>query len=147
MVPRSFSLMHSRLTCVLMSFLAARQVTAYVPQHDVLLPSLTVAECIAYSARLRLPRDATDAEVAARVIAVLTELRLTHVANCLVGGGAGIRGVSGGERRRVSIGMEVVTGARFVVMDEATSGELGLCMICSGCCRCPIIVCDTLRIL
>lgn len=39
-----------------------------------------------------------------------------------MGGGGGIRGISGGERRRVTIGMELVTGSRLLVMDEATSG-------------------------
>jgi len=102
---------------------AIRKVTAYVPQKDVLLPALTVEECIRYSALLRLPRSTTAAEVQERIAAVLKELGLSTVATSKVGGGSSrIRGVSGGERRRVSIGMELVTQPKLVIMDEPTSG-------------------------
>jgi ABC-type multidrug transport system ATPase subunit len=53
---------------------------------------------------------------------VLQELHLTHVAPSLVGGTPAIRGVSGGERRRVTIAMELVTLPRCLLMDEPTSG-------------------------
>lgn len=95
---------------------------AYVPQADYLIPSLTVAECVRYSAQLRLPRDTPAAVVHARVARVLAELGLRHVADAYVGGAGQIRGVSGGERRRVSIGMELVTNPSIIVLDEPTSG-------------------------
>lgn len=95
---------------------------AFVPQEDTLLPTLTVTECIRYSALLRLPRDMPLGEVHRRVDAVLSELGLRHVADSPIGGGAGIRGISGGERRRVTIGMELVTNPGILVLDEPTSG-------------------------
>jgi ABC-type multidrug transport system ATPase subunit len=95
---------------------------AYVPQADHLIPTLTVQECLRYSALLRLPRGAPPGEVQARVDAALAELGLRHVADAAVGGSGGVRGVSGGERRRVTIGMELVTDPRILVLDEPTSG-------------------------
>ncbi|GBF94737.1 ATP-dependent permease [Raphidocelis subcapitata] len=99
-----------------------RKVTAFVPQKDVLLPALTVEECVRYSALLRLPRSLTAEEIQDRIDGVLAELGLSHVATSLVGGSASIRGVSGGERRRVTIAMALVTRPRLVIMDEPTSG-------------------------
>lgn len=101
---------------------ALRRATAYVAQKDVLLPSLTVAECLTYSAALRLPQEVRPEEVQRRVAAVLAELGLANVAGSVVGGTAALRGVSGGERRRVSIGMELVTAPKLVILDEPTSG-------------------------
>ena len=95
---------------------------AYVSQADNLIPTLTVAECIRYSALLRLPRSTPIPEVHARVALVLEELGLRHVADAAVGGAGHIRGISGGERRRVSIGMELVTDPSIIVLDEPTSG-------------------------
>ncbi|KAI8468840.1 MAG: hypothetical protein J3K34DRAFT_459689 [Monoraphidium minutum] len=101
---------------------ALRKVTAFVPQKDVLLPALTVEECVRYSALLRLPRALSADEIQERIDGVLAELGLSHVAASLVGGSASIRGVSGGERRRVTIAMALVTRPRLVIMDEPTSG-------------------------
>lgn len=98
------------------------QQVAYVSQADNLIPTLTVAECIRYSALLRLPRSTPLPEVHARVALVLEELGLRHVADAPVGGAGRIRGISGGERRRVSIGMELVTDPSIIVLDEPTSG-------------------------
>ena len=72
---------------------------AYVAQDDTLLPTLTVEECVRYSAILRLP-GASAVQVQAAVLAVMGELGLLHVAGSRVGGSSGIRGISGGERRR-----------------------------------------------
>jgi ABC-type multidrug transport system ATPase subunit/ABC-type multidrug transport system permease subunit len=99
----------------------ARRV-AYCAQDCTLLPTLSVEECVRYSALLRLPRGTSAPEVATVVSNVITELGLTKVAGSLVGGGSGIRGVSGGERRRITIAMELVINPAILVLDEPTSG-------------------------
>jgi ABC-type lipoprotein export system ATPase subunit len=89
---------------------ALARVTAMVPQDDLLLRSLTVEECLLYSAALRLPPALPPAAVHARVEDVMSELKIAHVRGSVVWSGAGAAaGVSGGERRRVAIGMELVT--------------------------------------
>ena len=100
----------------------ATRLVAHVPQFDFLLPTLTVAETLRYSALLRLPPTTPAADVHDRVAATLEELGLAHVAGSQVGGASGVRGVSGGERRRVTIGMELVIDPAVIVLDEPTSG-------------------------
>ena len=95
---------------------------AYVPQADNLIPTLTVRECVKYSALLRLPREMSPDEINARVENVLRELGIEHIGDSQVGGSGRIRGVSGGERRRVTIAMELVTDPSIIVLDEPTSG-------------------------
>jgi len=95
---------------------------AYVPQADNLIPTLTVRECVKYSALLRLPRDMSPEEINDRVEGVLRELLIEHIGDSQVGGSGKIRGVSGGERRRVTIAMELVTDPSIIVLDEPTSG-------------------------
>ena len=95
---------------------------AYVPQADNLIPTLTVRECVKYSALLRLPREMSPEEINSRVENVLRELGIEHIGDSQVGGSGRIRGVSGGERRRVTIAMELVTDPSIIVLDEPTSG-------------------------
>jgi len=98
-----------------------------VAQDDVLLPSLTVREAVHFSAALRLPPGTTARAVDSAVDSVLRALDLEKVAARRVGGANSARGVSGGERRRVSIAQELVVtrgglGGGALVLDEATSG-------------------------
>ena len=95
---------------------------AYVPQSDHFIPTLTVRECVKYSALLRLPRDMSADEINKRVEMVLIELGIQHLGDSQVGGSGKIRGISGGERRRVTIAMELVTDPSIIVLDEPTSG-------------------------
>ncbi|KAK2079440.1 hypothetical protein QBZ16_003132 [Prototheca wickerhamii] len=100
----------------------SRTDVAYVPQSDVLIPSLTVQESLRYSALLRLPASSSPTEISLRIDLALDELGLRHVADSQVGGSGRIRGISGGERRRVTIGMELVTDPAILVLDEPSSG-------------------------
>lgn len=96
---------------------------AYVPQDDLLLRSLTVREHLLYSAALRLPSSQPPSVVQLKVETLLRALRLEGVRDTVVQAGEGeTGGVSGGERRRVSIAMELVTDLPVLVLDEPTSG-------------------------
>ncbi|KAJ1815044.1 hypothetical protein LPJ56_002800 [Coemansia sp. RSA 2599] len=99
-----------------------KRMLSYVEQDDLMFPQLTVEETLTTSARLRLSdRDYTDDQKRERVETVLRQLRLSHVKNTAIGG-YGARGVSGGERKRVSIGVELVTDPAILVLDEPSSG-------------------------
>ncbi|KAJ3065020.1 hypothetical protein HDU98_011589 [Podochytrium sp. JEL0797] len=98
-----------------------RNLIGFVDQEDTLMPTLTVRETLLFSAQLRLPECLSLAQKRDRVEEVIRTLGLSHVADTRVGGG-GKRGVSGGEKRRVSIGVELVTNASVIVLDEPTSG-------------------------
>nr|PNR49114.1 hypothetical protein PHYPA_011010 [Physcomitrium patens] len=98
-----------------------RRISGYVMQDDALFPMLTVQETLLYSARLRLPPVVPITEKLARVEALMTELGLSHVAGSRIGD-ENIRGVSGGERRRVSIGVDVIQDPAVLILDEPTSG-------------------------
>ncbi|XP_066234472.1 ATP-binding cassette sub-family G member 8 isoform X2 [Saccopteryx leptura] len=98
-----------------------RKSVAHVRQHDQLLPNLTVRETLAFVAQLRLPRTYSRAQRDKRVDDVIAELRLRQCANTRVGN-AYVRGVSGGERRRVSIGVQLLWNPGILILDEPTSG-------------------------
>lgn len=96
-----------------------RRVSGYVTQEEALFPLLTVEETLLYSARLRLrgpTKTATE-----RVRELLTELGLDHVAGSRIGSESA-RGISGGEKRRVSIGVDIVHDPAVLLIDEPTSG-------------------------
>ncbi|KAJ1963392.1 hypothetical protein GGI12_002078, partial [Dipsacomyces acuminosporus] len=99
-----------------------KRMLAYVEQDDLMFASLTVEETLLTSARLRLSNEKyTDEDKKERVSSVLRQLRLSHVKDTKIGG-YGMRGVSGGERKRVSIGVELVTDPSILVLDEPSSG-------------------------
>ncbi|KAI5679522.1 hypothetical protein M9H77_00749 [Catharanthus roseus] len=97
-----------------------KKISGYVTQKDTLFPLLTVEETLMFSAkfRLRLP----ESQLKIRVKSLMEELGLSHVANARVGDEERVRGISGGERRRVSIGVEVIHDPEIVILDEPTSG-------------------------
>jgi ABC-type multidrug transport system ATPase subunit len=101
---------------------AVKRRTGFVTQHDVLYPHLTVTETLWYTALLRLPRALSAGEKRAQAEAVARELGLGKVAHSMVGGVRGVRGLSGGERKRVSIGLEVLVDPSLLLLDEPTSG-------------------------
>lgn len=83
--------------------------TATVLQSDLFFPELTVKETISFSATLRLPNDMPQQQKDDRVNSIITELGLRDVQDTYVGNDL-VRGVSGGERKRVNIGTELVRG-------------------------------------
>ncbi|RVX20051.1 ABC transporter G family member 15 [Vitis vinifera] len=94
---------------------------AYVTQHDVLLGTLTVKETLTYSAHLRLPTTMTKEEVNDIVEETILEMGLQNCANGFIGNWH-IRGISGGEKKRLSIALEILTQPRLLFLDEPTSG-------------------------
>ncbi|XP_069881595.1 ATP-binding cassette sub-family G member 8 isoform X1 [Dipodomys merriami] len=98
-----------------------RKSVAHVRQHDQLLPNLTVRETLAFVAQMRLPRTFSQAQRDKRVEDVIAELRLRPCADTRVGN-MYVRGVSGGERRRVSIGVQLLWNPGILMLDEPTSG-------------------------
>ncbi|KAL7409470.1 hypothetical protein BDY24DRAFT_355976 [Mrakia frigida] len=93
----------------------------YVDQSDVHSPTSTVREALLLAARLRLPEYMPVEEKQARVEEVLSQLGLMHIADSPIGDNTR-RGISGGEVRRVSIGLELVAKPHILLLDEPTSG-------------------------
>ncbi|XP_057505802.1 ABC transporter G family member 22-like isoform X2 [Actinidia eriantha] len=93
----------------------------FVTQDDVLFPHLTVKETLTYAALLRLPKTLTKEEKEKRAIDVICELGLERCQETMIGGSF-VRGVSGGERKRVCIGNEIIINPSLLFLDEPTSG-------------------------
>ncbi|KAH9222364.1 ABC transporter-like protein [Leptodontidium sp. 2 PMI_412] len=99
-----------------------RSVCSYVCQDDdALLPSLTVRETLRFSAGLRLPSFMTTAQKNQRAEEILMKLGLKDCADNLIGSETA-KGISGGEKRRVSIAVQILTDPRVLLLDEPTSG-------------------------
>ncbi|RVW25932.1 ABC transporter G family member 11 [Vitis vinifera] len=94
---------------------------AYVTQDDNLIGTLTVRETISYSARLRLPDKMRWSEKRALVESTIIEMGLQDCADTVIGNWH-LRGISGGEKRRVSIALEILMRPRLLFLDEPTSG-------------------------
>ncbi|XP_010535206.1 PREDICTED: ABC transporter G family member 25-like [Tarenaya hassleriana] len=95
--------------------------TGFVAQDDLLYTHLTVRETLVFCSLLRLPRTLTRAEKVRTAESVISELGLTKCENTVVGNSF-IRGISGGERKRVSIAHELLVNPSLLVLDEPTSG-------------------------
>uniref|UniRef100_A0AAQ4PGF7 ABC transporter domain-containing protein n=1 Tax=Gasterosteus aculeatus aculeatus TaxID=481459 RepID=A0AAQ4PGF7_GASAC len=96
--------------------------SAYVVQDDILMGTLSVRENLLFSANLRLDRrQHSSADKNNRVDAIIRDLGLTDCADTKIGTEF-LRGVSGGERKRCSIGMELITSPSLLFLDEPTTG-------------------------
>ncbi|KAF9424997.1 hypothetical protein BGZ76_003467 [Entomortierella beljakovae] len=98
-----------------------RKLIGYVPQDDVMLRELTVNDILLHSAYMRLPAKLTRREMTEKVLEIVDFLGLNSVLNSVVGDTVK-RGISGGQRKRVNIGMELVTDPSILFLDEPTSG-------------------------
>ncbi|XP_057417853.1 ABC transporter G family member 1-like isoform X1 [Lotus japonicus] len=95
--------------------------SAYVTQDDTLMTTLTVKEAVHYSAQLQLPDSMSKAEKKERAEFTIREMGLQDAINTRIGGW-GIKGISGGQKRRVSICIEILTRPKLLFLDEPTSG-------------------------
>uniref|UniRef100_A0A3B4WFV5 ATP-binding cassette, sub-family G (WHITE), member 2a n=1 Tax=Seriola lalandi dorsalis TaxID=1841481 RepID=A0A3B4WFV5_SERLL len=95
--------------------------SGYVVQDDVVMGTLTVRENFSFSAALRLPSSVTQEEKEQKVNKLIQELGLSRVADSRVGTQL-IRGISGGERKRTNIGMELIIDPSVLFLDEPTTG-------------------------
>ncbi|KNA04764.1 hypothetical protein SOVF_196690, partial [Spinacia oleracea] len=95
--------------------------TGFVTQDDVLYAHLTVTETLVYTALLRLPNTFTKEEKIGIAEDVLIQMGLSRCKNSMIGGPL-LRGISGGERKRVSIGQEMLIDPSLLFLDEPTSG-------------------------
>jgi ABC-type multidrug transport system ATPase subunit/ABC-type multidrug transport system permease subunit len=97
-------------------FAELRQRIGLVPQDDILHSQLTVRKALGYAAELRFPQDTAKAERQARVAEVIQELGLEQRAD------QPIHSLSGGQRKRVSVALELLTKPSLLFLDEPTSG-------------------------
>lgn len=86
-----------------------------------MIGTLTVRETVSYSARLRLPDNMLRVEKQALIESTIIEMGLQDCADTVIGNWH-LRGISGGEKRRVSIALEILTRPRLLFLDEPTSG-------------------------
>ncbi|HJZ45683.1 MAG TPA: FHA domain-containing protein [Roseiflexaceae bacterium] len=98
------------------NFDAYRTVLGYVPQDDIIHRTLPVQRALGYAAQLRLPADTARAEIAQRIAQVLEDVEMAPHRDTLV------ENLSGGQRKRVSIGAELLADPSLFFLDEPTSG-------------------------
>ncbi|KAL4384445.1 hypothetical protein GQ457_15G001020 [Hibiscus cannabinus] len=98
-----------------------KMISSYVMQDDQLFSMLTVQETFMFAAEVRLPPSISREEKKKRVNELLKQLGLETTAHTYIGD-EGRRGVSGGERRRVSIGIDIIHKPSLLFLDEPTSG-------------------------
>ncbi|KAF8930366.1 hypothetical protein BGZ58_008283 [Dissophora ornata] len=98
-----------------------KKLIGFVPQEDVMLSELTVREILMHSARMRQPVHMSHNEKRLKVLEVIQFLGIGHIMDNPIGD-VETRGISGGERKRVNIGMELVASPSILFLDEPTSG-------------------------
>ncbi|XP_051200816.1 ABC transporter G family member 28 [Lolium perenne] len=100
---------------------AYKKIIGFVPQDDIVHGNLTVQENLWFNARCRLPAEMSQAEKVLVVERVIEALGLQPVRDSLVGT-VEQRGISGGQRKRVNVGLEMVMEPSVLILDEPTSG-------------------------
>ncbi|WP_243154867.1 FHA domain-containing protein [Clostridium thermarum] len=95
---------------------AYKNILGYVPQQDIVYDNLNVEEMLTYSAQLRMPKDATMDEIKSRVAEVIKDVELEGRETVV------IKNLSGGQKKRVSIAVELLADPQLFFLDEPTSG-------------------------
>ncbi|KJE96047.1 hypothetical protein CAOG_06421 [Capsaspora owczarzaki ATCC 30864] len=98
-----------------------RRQSAYVEQDDLMFPNLTTKETITFAALLRMPSKYTTQDKIQRAMDLIRQLGLSQCVNTRIGGPER-KGVSGGERKRIAIAVELITNPKLLFLDEPTSG-------------------------
>jgi ATP-binding cassette subfamily G (WHITE) protein 2 len=98
-----------------------KSMSGFVMQDDLLCATLTVEETLWYTASLRLPRTVTNEEKKIRIDEVLNMLGISYCRNVIIGD-TRRKGISGGERKRVCVAMELLLKPKLLFLDEPTSG-------------------------
>jgi ABC-type multidrug transport system ATPase subunit len=111
-----------------------RALFAFVEQDDSLHIASTPRQALTFSARLRLPRSTSDAEIDQIVETFLDDLGLRACCDTVIGGGF-LKGISGGEKRRTSIGVELVSRPALIFLDGTFYDGLAvdICYIAAVC--------------
>jgi len=95
---------------------AYKSITGYVPQQDIVYESLTVKDMLNYAARLRMPKDTSKEELDSRITQVIKDVELEGREEVI------IKNLSGGQKKRVSIAVELLADPQLFFLDEPTSG-------------------------
>ena len=96
-----------------------RHSIGYVPQEDVMHRDLTVYETLYFAAKMRLPKDLPEETVVDTVEHVMTRMGLANIRDSIIGDEQ-VRGISGGQRKRVNIALESITEPSLLFLDEPT---------------------------
>ncbi|KAE9548295.1 hypothetical protein FO519_008493 [Halicephalobus sp. NKZ332] len=100
-----------------------RKLSAYVQQDDLFIGTMTVAEHLHFTALMKMGKNYSARERLRRVRMVMLDLNLSKCANTLIGNHRrGIKGISGGERKRLAFASEIMTSPPLLFCDEPTSG-------------------------
>ena len=99
-----------------------RRNISYILQEDLILPFLTVRETLMTAAKLKLPKQMSEEDKKKRVEQIIEKLGLKKCENVIVGN-ADTKGISGGEKKRLSIGLELITRPSVLFVDEPVSSH------------------------
>ena len=105
----------------------------FVPQDDIMYSELTVEENLIFSGRFKLPAETTDDDIFALAGRVMASLGLSRIGNSRVGD-VTRRGISGGEKKRVNIGIELMGNPKILFLDEPTRYVRAIVSLFIHCC-------------